>query len=155
MLDMGDAAGAFGIIQAADQVISINRTPSDRQSELIRYMIVKNRAGNTDKIFASKTNMGHSQAFGMFLPAVIYDHNPNVDSQAIARWIGESALAGNALDKRTEQSISELRDKIDTELKDKVATANFENNLANIEAEKAKTAEVLIPDPNIELDVPF
>lgn len=154
MLDMGDAAGAFGIIQAADQVISINRTPSDRQSDLIRYMIVKNRAGATDRVFASKTNMENSQAFGVFLPAVIYDWNPQIDSHAIARWIGESALAGNPLDKRSEQSMSELKDKIETELKDKVAEAEFANKLASIEAEKIKK-DLISNSDSYEPDVPF
>jgi hypothetical protein len=139
MLDMGDAAGAFGIIQAADQVISINRTPTDRQADLIRYMIVKNRAGATDRVFASKTNMDHSQAFGIYLPAVTFDYNTQVDSQAIARWIGESALQGTALDKRSEQSLSELREKVDIELRDKQTAITFEANLAEIEAEKTKT----------------
>jgi hypothetical protein len=132
MLDMGDTAGAFGIAQAADMVISINRTPQDKAQDTIRFMITKNRGGATEKVFASKTNMAKSQAFGIFLPAVTFNYTQNIDQNLVARWIGESAMTGKSQDKRSEQSMDDLRDKLDQMQNDPKSKEQFEQRLAEL-----------------------
>lgn len=129
MIDMGDTGGSFAIAQAHDNVITINRTPEDKANSMIRYLISKNRGGPTEGVFASKTNMARSQAFGIYLPAVTYSYTQNVDSQMVARWMGESALSGRGKDKRGDQAMQDLRNMVEQRMNDEEGKARFESTL--------------------------
>ena len=97
LVDMGDTGGAFAIAQAADQVITINRSSEDKTSNRIRYLIAKNRSGATESVFMSETDMARSQAFGLNMRSVVFNNTSEVDSEYLARMMGESQKLGRTV----------------------------------------------------------
>ena len=58
MLDQDDVAEAFGIMQNADNVITLNRSPMDAANNVIRFYIAKCRSdGQKHATFVSHTNL--------------------------------------------------------------------------------------------------
>lgn len=55
-----DVAGAYNIMQRADNIITINSSPTDKKYGVIRYFIAKSRSARTHKVFAVKADLGRS-----------------------------------------------------------------------------------------------
>lgn len=67
VIDQADAAGSFGTMQKADNVISLNRKPSDQQVNHMRFYISKSRTQRAQTMFVSKTDFARSMTHGIGL----------------------------------------------------------------------------------------
>jgi len=73
MLDQGDVADAFGIVQLADNVITINRTPEDGIKEIVKFHITKSRQAANNVTFASKTSFKSARTHCVDLAGTVMD----------------------------------------------------------------------------------
>jgi KaiC/GvpD/RAD55 family RecA-like ATPase len=64
VIDQADAAGSFGVMQKADNVITLNRSPEDQQYQVMRFYISKSRSSQAQTMFASRTDFAKSITHG-------------------------------------------------------------------------------------------
>jgi KaiC/GvpD/RAD55 family RecA-like ATPase len=73
ILDMGDVAQGFGITNDADNVITINRTPSDYSSHRIKFFIAKSRSGENKRMFVSEVRFDLGRTHGLNFAYAIFE----------------------------------------------------------------------------------
>lgn len=71
-IDQADAAGSFGVMQKADNVITLNRSPEDQQAQIMRYYISKSRSAQAQTMFASRTDFAKSITHGVKLSSGVF-----------------------------------------------------------------------------------
>ncbi len=70
VIDQADAAGSFGIMQKADNVITLNRSPSEQAEGFMRFFISKSRTKEAQTTFATKTDFARSCTHGYHLTSM-------------------------------------------------------------------------------------
>ena len=68
-----DVAGAFNVMHRADNIITINSSPTDKKHGVIRYFIAKARSARTNKVFAVKADLGRSTTHKEKSQGVVFD----------------------------------------------------------------------------------
>ena len=74
ILDLDSIAQGFAIGANADNVITINRNPSDHQHKRIKFYVAKNRSGENKQVFLSETRFDLGRTHGINYGAVIVNH---------------------------------------------------------------------------------
>lgn len=82
VIDQADAAGSFGIMQKADNVITLNRSPKEQAEGYMRFYISKSRTQGAQTTFVTKTQFEKSVTHGHNLPYVELDASMNNDADA-------------------------------------------------------------------------
>lgn len=67
VIDQADAAGSFGIMQKADNVITLNRSPKEQAEGYMRFYISKSRTQGAQTTFVTKTEFAKSATHGPHL----------------------------------------------------------------------------------------
>lgn len=89
MLDQGDVGGAFGIVQDANNVITINRSSSDEQKGTAKYYVAKSRSALAGQVFVSTTKFDLARTHGFGQSG--YKTTPDgLSSEIMDGLIGES-----------------------------------------------------------------
>lgn len=89
MLDAGDAAGSYDLTHVVDNIITINRTPSDVANRRMKLAIAKSRSAATGTVFVTKTDFPTSRTHGWTLPSKVFEAGNNPSDEACAMYFNE------------------------------------------------------------------
>lgn len=64
MMDQGDVGGAFGIVQDANNVITINRSAEDEQTGRAKYFVAKSRSALAGRVYVANTKFDIARTHG-------------------------------------------------------------------------------------------
>lgn len=93
VIDQADAAGSFGIMQKADNVITLNRSPEEQAMGIMRFFISKSRTNEAQTTFATKTDFARSRTHNPRLKAMEFNANEDSSPRVIMpRLIGQEAV---------------------------------------------------------------
>jgi len=73
VIDQADAAGSFGIMQKADNVITLNRSPQEQKENYMRFYISKSRTQEAQTTFVTKTDFAKSRTHHVRLQSLKVD----------------------------------------------------------------------------------
>jgi hypothetical protein len=88
VLGQGDIADSFAISQVTDNLITINRGPTDKAKHQIRYYVDKSRSGPTGIMFVSKTDFATSRSMGPDLACTVFEQGTNATQNDIDIRLG-------------------------------------------------------------------
>jgi len=95
VIDQADTSGSFGIMQKADNVITLNRSPKEQALNIMRFYISKSRTQGAQTTFATKTDFARSSTHGPSHQSVDFtaDQEPSISSIMLAFGIQEENKA--------------------------------------------------------------
>ena len=68
-----DVAGAFNVMHRADNIITINASPTDKKHGVIRFFIAKARSSRTNKVFTVRADLGRSTTHKERSQCIVFD----------------------------------------------------------------------------------
>jgi hypothetical protein len=95
VLGQGDIADSFAISQVTDNLVTINRGPTDKAKHQIRYYVDKSRSGPTGIMFVSKTDFATSRSMGTDLACTVFEQGSNATQNDIDIRLGTITKAMN------------------------------------------------------------
>ncbi|RLF66582.1 MAG: hypothetical protein DRN30_01865 [Thermoplasmata archaeon] len=94
VIDQADAAGSFGIMQKADNVITLNRSPDEQASNVMRFYISKSRTNEAQTTFATKTDFAKSKTHGVQLQSLKFKASDQSTPQAVMQVLAMDEVGG-------------------------------------------------------------
>lgn len=73
VIDQADAAGSFGTMQKADNVITLNRKPDDQRLNQMRFYVSKSRTQKAQTMFITKTDFAKSITHSVNMDCIASD----------------------------------------------------------------------------------
>jgi KaiC/GvpD/RAD55 family RecA-like ATPase len=104
MLDAGDAAGSYDLTHVVDNIITINRTPSDVANRRMKLALAKSRSATTGSVFVTKTDFPTSRTHGWTLPSKVFEAGTNPSDEACAMYFQEKEAREALLLKATQEA---------------------------------------------------
>lgn len=88
VLGQGDIADSFAISQVTDNLITINRGPTDKAKNQVRYYVDKSRSGPTGIMFVTKTDFATSRSMGSDLACTVFEQGASASQNDIDIRLG-------------------------------------------------------------------
>lgn len=95
MVDMDHVAESISIVQAADNVISINRSNQNEQDKVIKYYLAKCRLNTKGTVFVSETRFDRCRSHGLGLRSSIAYTSFNSTADKVGKSMMQPQIGGS------------------------------------------------------------